>query len=289
VEGLALLRHLYDGTDAGAEARLAEVRRILDDETLGVAEDMAEADARAGYAAWSGSYDRPGNPIIAIEEPAVWAMLDRLPVGRALDAACGTGRHGRHLAEVGHKVAGVDLSSEMLTVARTGLVGSALAEADLRALPLPEGSFDLVVCGLALAHVADLDAAVAEIARVLVRGGHLVISVLHPFQAHLGWHAPFEDGLGRRGFVREHTHGHADYLAAFRRGGLEVLGCVEPKLTAAEVTAKRRAFRHIPEATAAAYQGLPGVLIWEAKRTSTAVGRRISSSGGGFGRSINQS
>jgi ubiquinone/menaquinone biosynthesis C-methylase UbiE len=266
VEGLALLRRLYEGTDDAAEQRLTEVRRIIHDDSLAGAEAIEEADARAGYAAWSESYDQPGNLIIDIEEPAVRAILDRVPPGLALDAACGTGRHARRLAEAGHRVVGVDLTSEMLIRAQTRTTGVGLAEADLRALPLPDGSFDLVVCGLALAHVADLDSAVAELARVLVPAGRLVISVLHPFQAHLGWQAPFEDAAGRRGFVREHTQSHADYLAAFRRAGLTVRDCVEPQLTATEIQAKRRAFRHIREATLAAYEGLPGVLVWDAEK-----------------------
>jgi SAM-dependent methyltransferase len=115
--------------------------------------------------------------------------------------------------------------------------------------------------------VLDVDSVVAELARVLAPGGRLVISVLHPFQAYLGWHAPFEDPAGRRGFVREHAHSHSGYLAAFRRAGLTVRGCVEPQLRAAEGRAKRRAFRHIPEAVVAAYEGLPGVLVWDAQKT----------------------
>jgi hypothetical protein len=94
--------------------------------------------------------------------------------------------------------------------------------------------------------------------------------VLHPFLAHLGWHAPFSDALGQRGFIREHTHTHADYLAAFQSAGLHVIGCVEPKLTADQVRAKRRPFRHIPEAALEAYVGLPGVLVWEVEKGATA-------------------
>jgi hypothetical protein len=88
------------------------------------------------------------------------------------------------------------------------------------------------------------------------------VSALHPFQAHLGWHAPFADAEGRRGFVREHSHTHADYLAAFRAAGLDVRDCVEPELAPEQVRTKRRAFRHIPEGTLAAYVGLPGALVW---------------------------
>ena len=269
IEGLALLRHLYDGGDGDADERLAEVRRVLDD--LGGngadgGELTTEADARTGYRAWSENYDEPGNPLIAIEEPAVWALVDGLgAVGagaEALDAACGTGRHARHLVDRGYRVVGTDLTPEMLAKARANVPEAELLEADLRDLPLESGRFSLVTCGLAVAHLPDLAPATAELARVLRPGGHAVVSALHPFQAHLGWHAPFTDADGRRGFVREHSHSHADYLAAFRAAGLEVRDCTEPVLGPEQVATKRRAFRHIPDASLAAYVGLPGALVW---------------------------
>lgn len=267
VEGLALLRHLYDGTDDDADRRLAEVRVLLDDEAFSSGELTSEADPRAGYTSWASSYDDPGNPVIALEEPAVRSLVDPLPTGRALDAACGTGRHARHLADMGHDVVGIDLTPEMLSRARDAVPEAVFLEADLVDIPADYDRFDLVVCGLALAHVADLDRATRELARVLRPGGHLVISVLHPFQAFLGWHAPFEDEQGRRRFVREHTHTHADYLAAFRAADLHVRHCVEPKLAPADVEAKRRAFRHVPDAALAAYVGLPAVLVWDTEKT----------------------
>lgn len=266
IEGLALLRHLYDGEDVDAERRLAEVRQLLDDETYSVGELTSEADPRRGYRSWSERYDEPGNPIIAIEEPAVWARLEALPPGRALDAACGTGRHSRRLVELGHAVVGVDLTPEMLSIARRNIPQATFVEADLRGIPTADAQFDVVVCGLALAHIAELDAAVAELGRVLRPGGRALVSVLHPFQASLGWHAPFLDDDGERRWVREHDHRHGDYLSAFRSAGWRVLDCIEPELTASAVAAKRRAIRSIPQATMAAYLGLPGVLIWDAEK-----------------------
>ncbi len=266
VEGLALLRHLYDCSDEEAAQRLREVRELLDDPALEVTEAVAEADARSGYGRWSRRYDEPGNPVIGLEQPAVWSLLEPLPAGRALDAACGTGRHARRLVGLGHDVVGIDLTPEMLAVARAAVPGAAFVQADLCGIPAPDGAFRLVVCGLALAHVASLGAAVRELARVTAVGGHVLVSVLHPFQALLGWQAPFEDEAGRRGFVREHPHTHADYLAAFDGAGLEVRHCVEPALSASEVIAKRRAFRHVPDATSAAYVGLPAVLVWDVQR-----------------------
>ncbi len=84
VEGLALLRHLYDGPDDAVDRRLAEIRRILDDDRFLAESKVREADPRAGYRAWSQSYDEPGNPIIAIEQPAVWSLL----LGPITSATC---------------------------------------------------------------------------------------------------------------------------------------------------------------------------------------------------------
>ena len=233
VEGLALLRHLYDGTDDAADRRIAEVRRVLDDDALLAGEPIREADPQAGYRAWSESYDEPGNPIIALEQPAVWSLLESLEPGCALDAACGTGRHAAHLVALGHEVLGVDLTPEMIERAATNVPDAQFREGDLLALPVAAQRFDVVVCGLALSHIAELRAGVAELTRVLRPGGQLVISVLHPFQALLGWHAPFIDAEG-------------------------------------QVPAKQRAYRRIPEAAMQAYVGLPGVLVWSATRSTAA-------------------
>jgi SAM-dependent methyltransferase len=266
VAGLALLRQLYDGTDEAAEQRLTEVRRVLDDDAFAVGETMTEADPRAGYGLWAESYDEPGNPIVALEEPVVRSLLDSLPRGRTLDAACGTGRHARYVVDRGHRVVGVDASPEMLSQATENVPDATFLEGDLRHIPAEAEEFDVAVCGLALAHLGDLGAAVAELARVLKRGGRLVVSVLHPFLAHLGWQAQFRDARGERAFVREHTHTHADYLSAFRDAGLHVRGCLEPELTATHVRARQWAFRHLPEATTQAYVGLPGVLVWDVEK-----------------------
>jgi len=284
VEGLAILRNLYDGTDADANRRLNELREVLDDAAFEHAEATPELDPKEGYSLWSDSYDEPGNPIVALEEAVVHELIRSVLAGRALDAACGTGRHAAHLVQMGHEVVGVDLTPDMLARARERVPDADFRTGDLRKLPADDGSFNLIVCGLALAHLPELDTPVRELARVLAPGGRLIVSVLHPFQALLGWHAPFTGSDGRRGFVREHPHLHADYLSAFANAGLDLRACVEPQITEQQVTAKRRAVRHIPEATAEAYLGLPAVLVWDAEkpqalsRSSTGAGTSAGAS-----------
>ena len=268
VEGLALLRRLYEGTDDEAAARIAELREIVrdpGDPLLSGAVPMREVPAGTGYAEWAPTYDAPGNAIVAIEAPVVERLLERVPPGTALDAACGTGRHSAALVSRGHRLVGVDASVEMLGRAAGAVPGAAFVRGGLECLPLRTGAVDVAVCALALAHLPVLDRAVAEAARVLRPGGRLVISVLHPTLVALGWHAPYETPA-RRGFVREHAHGHGDYLRAFRQAGLDVDDCLEPRFDQDALPSKRRAMQHIPEATRLAYEGLPAVLVWSLTR-----------------------
>jgi ubiquinone/menaquinone biosynthesis C-methylase UbiE len=267
VEGLALFRTLVEGGDETAEARIDEVRRIVgEDPTYGLGTDVPELDARAGYARWAATYDRPGNPLISVEQPVVWALLDALPPGRALDAACGTGRHVAHLAELEHEVTGVDGSPEMLEIAGTRVPSTRFLEGDLHALPVEDGEFDLAVCALALGHCADLAAPVGELARAVRAGGQLVLSDLHPGMSVAGGQALFESGDGSLAFVREYPHLHSEYLDAFGASGLDIVQCVEPRFGPDEAGMQGMAAQFIPEATQAAFAGLPGALIWQLER-----------------------
>jgi SAM-dependent methyltransferase len=267
VEGLALFRHLLEGDDETAAARVDEVRRIVGEEsTYGLGSDVPELDARAGYARWAATYDRPGNPLVSVEQPAVWALLDDLPVGRALDAACGTGRHSARLAELGHEVTGVDGSPEMLGIARDRVPNARFLEGDLHALPVDDGEFDLAVCALALGHCDDVRPPIAELARTVRIGGQLVLSDLHPGMSVAGGQALFESADGSLAFVRMHVHLHGEFLDAFGASGLDIVRCVEPRFGPEEAGMQGMAAQFIPEATRAAFAGLPGALIWHLER-----------------------
>lgn len=269
VEGLALFRHLLEGDDATAEARIGEVRRIVGtdgESTFGLGTDVPELDPRAGYARWAPTYDRPGNPLISREQPVVWELLDAFPPGRALDAACGTGRHAARLAERGHDVTGVDGSAEMLQLARERVPRARFLEGDVRDLPVDDGDMDLAVCALALGHVERIDAPIAELARTVRPGGDVVVSDLHPTMSVAGGQALFEGADGSLAFVREHIHLHGEYLDAFAAAGLDVVRCLEPRFDAAQAEMQGMAAQFIPEATRAAFVGLPGALVWHLRR-----------------------
>jgi ubiquinone/menaquinone biosynthesis C-methylase UbiE len=107
-----------------------------------------------------------------------------LPGEYVLDVACGTGVLTRLAAQrvgTAGRVVGVDLSPGMLDVARSipTTPGGPIEwrEANAEALPLPDESFDLVLCQLGLMLIADRAAAVREMWRVLSSGGRLAINV----------------------------------------------------------------------------------------------------------------
>ncbi len=232
IEGLALLRAWAgDHDEAFVRARLAEVRRLLDEPALadhpGV--PVRRGDLATAYRAWSATYDEPRNRLFDSDEPVVHGILERLPAGTALDAACGTGRYAAYLAGRGHRVLGVDGSAEMLDRASARVPAGAFARADLHRLPLADHAVDLVVCGLALVHVPSLGPVLAEFARVLRPGGHLVISDAHHELVLRGSvvHAP--GPAGEPGLAPTYRHTAGDYLRAAVPHGLQVRRCEEPR------------------------------------------------------------
>lgn len=93
---------------------------------------------------------------------------------RALDLACGTGDIADGLAGGGARVTALDVTREMLVLARARGTRAGLVNGDMMALPFPSGAFAVVTAGYGLRNVPELTAAVEEIRRVLAPGGVLV-------------------------------------------------------------------------------------------------------------------
>jgi SAM-dependent methyltransferase len=272
VAGMAMMRRILARPSEG-RARLDDVRRVID----GFAEfpndilvEVVEHDVDSGYERWAPSYDRP-NPLIEAEEPVVHPMLDELPPGRALDAACGTGRHAGHLAGLGHDTIGVDANAAMLRVARQRFPAVDFRPGRLEALPVEDGSIDVVTCALALCHVAELEPVFAEVARVLRPGGTLIVSDPHPTSTHFGGVAGFpdpdrapEDGF-RLPFVQNLAHPMHTYVNAAVAAGLRIDACVEVEFPEEALMANPAA-AVLPDAVRQAFGGLPFLLVWRCSR-----------------------
>ena len=94
--------------------------------------------------------------------------------GNVLDVACGTGDMVVELMKHGCAVTGIDLSEEMLAIARQK-TAAAVRVANAEALPFADGEFDAVTCAFGVRNFVHLEAGLREMLRVLKPGGKLVI------------------------------------------------------------------------------------------------------------------
>ena len=132
-------------------------------------------DNRSYYDAFSARYEKG-------RDAGYHALVDALTVDLVLryargkdviEVGCGTGLILKEIASEAHHAAGVDLSAGMLR--RACARGLAVAQGDATAIPFASESFDVVCSFKVLPHVRDLEAALAEMTRLLRPGGHLLI------------------------------------------------------------------------------------------------------------------
>lgn len=114
---------------------------------------------------------------------------------RIVEVGCGAASCSRYLAARGADVVAVDVSAGMLRHARAGNAKAGmtfpLVQADVAALPLADGAFDIAFSAFgAIPFVADSAAAMREVARVLRPGGRWVFSATHPMR----WMFPDDPG-----------------------------------------------------------------------------------------------
>lgn len=126
-------------------------------------------------------YEQSFVPAIFDQWPA--RMIDAAGISagdRVLEVGCGTGVLAREaVKQVGPqgRVAGLDLSESMLSVARRKCPDARFQQGNAMALPFGDAAFDVVASSFMLMFVPDQVAAAREMWRVLEPGGRLAISV----------------------------------------------------------------------------------------------------------------
>lgn len=178
-------------------------------------------DIRKAYDRWAATYDTDKNLTRDLDQLVTAQALKQRRYEAILEIGCGAGKNTGLLARIGETVHAVDFSRGMLAKARTAVSAKNVrfTEADLtQTWPLQSGSFDLIVCTLALEHIADLNFIFAEAARALREKGTFYASELHPCQQYQGKQANFR----RRGetiAIQAFTHHVSDFLDAARGAG----------------------------------------------------------------------
>lgn len=129
---------------------------------------------------YDAAHDRDGSAVnpLRVRMAVALRLLGATP-GTVVDLGMGPGRLLEELDRQGWSVAGVDVSGEMVSLARARLpeVADRLLQSPMESLPFSSQSFDAAVCTGVLEYVADVPRALAEVDRVLRPGGIFVISM----------------------------------------------------------------------------------------------------------------
>ena len=98
-----------------------------------------------------------------------------------LDLACGEGFFSRALAAGGAVVTGADIAPELIKIAqKLGPADISYITAPAERLPLPDASFDLAVCVLALQNIKNLSGTLSQLSHLLKPGGTFIAVLNHP-------------------------------------------------------------------------------------------------------------
>ena len=164
-------------------------------------------------------------PPRAVEAEKIADLAQAQPQDVGLDLACGPGTFTTALARRARRVLGVDLTPAFLHLARKradaqGLGNIRLLCGDATALPLPDESIDVAICGYSFHHMREPLRALRELARLVRRGGRLaVVDIYTPdgFDPEAGDRVErARDNSHRRTFTRE------DFLETVERAGFAV-------------------------------------------------------------------
>lgn len=120
------------------------------------------------------------NDVLSLGQTRLWrrAVADAVgarPGERVLDLAAGTGSSSLPFAAAGAQVVATDFSLGMLRVGKRAHPTLDLLAGDALRLPFADATFDAVTISFGLRNVSDVDAALAEMARVARPGGRLVV------------------------------------------------------------------------------------------------------------------
>lgn len=182
-------------------------------------------DVKKGYGMWAGSYDSSGNKTRDLEKMALETCLKDYRFDAGIETGCGTGKNTVWLASKCDELTAVDLTEEMLAVARgkISLPNVRFVQADItRDWSFTQGEYNLITFNLVLEHVEFLEPVFRNAAMHLKSGGILYVGELHPFKQYAGTKARFEteDGVLT---LPCYTHNISDFTHAGINAGLDIL------------------------------------------------------------------
>jgi len=147
------------------------------------------------------------------ERPIVEQWANSVYPGLLLDAGSGTGLYRQALEQAGHTVISVDASPEMLAVQKDRHPTAITIAADILELPFPDSCFDYLLCTRVLSHIAKLEPALSEFARVTKPTAELLLADVHPNHRYSDMSVPLN---GERISIETYKHPVEEIKSAIR-------------------------------------------------------------------------
>jgi ubiquinone/menaquinone biosynthesis C-methylase UbiE len=151
----------------------------------------SEKDPEEAYDIWSASYDcQSGNLMLDLDELIFSDMIKNIDLENKIiaDIGCGTGRHWQKIYDKKPSVVmGFDVSSGMLYQLKCKFPTAVIQQTtDNQLKMVPNLFFDCVVTTLTIAHIKNIEEAIASWSRILKNGGDLFITDFHPLMLAKG-------------------------------------------------------------------------------------------------------
>jgi SAM-dependent methyltransferase len=181
-------------------------------------------DAKTGYGEWVATYEGTVENAMDIEVLDTLAVLPWGQIHLAADLGCGTGRTATWLKGRGvATIDGIDLTPEMLEIARKKGNHRKLVEGDVSATGFDPAVYDLAITSLVDEHLADLGPLYREAFRLVRPGGHFVMLGYHPhFIMASGMPTHFKNAAGEEVAITTHVHLLSEHVTTGLDAGFEL-------------------------------------------------------------------
>jgi len=162
------------------------------------------------YEIWSANYDnQPGNLMLDLDEKIFSDLIENIDLRdkKVADIGCGTGRHWLKIyAKNPSRLMGFDISEPMLALLKKKYPFALTQKTtDNLLTAIPDCSVDIIVSTLTIAHIENIEEAIASWTRILKNGGELIVTDFHPALLASGGKRSFSHG-GKNLSVKNYTH-----------------------------------------------------------------------------------
>lgn len=184
---------------------------------------------KEAYNKWAEQYDTNENKTRDLEGISLRQMLANIRFNTCLEIGCGTGKNTEWLITKADKVAAIDFSEQMLTIAKSKIKSEKVKfiQADItKDWAFADEQFDLITFSLVLEHIENLNDIFQKLTTAAAARGYVYIGELHPFRQYGGSKARFETNEGLN-IVTCFNHHVSDFTDAATENGFEILSISE--------------------------------------------------------------